>query len=145
MFHNTRRRVTEFRILNIFFCLCYWTAGTECACGIFVVSTYQSVRNYSPEEYNSTYGNNQQDALYRWIYFSKSALHVSSDVFAHHQGHLTYLQYLVVFTQSAAGWCLEWTCSGGFVAYHQEHLTVFTVFGSFHPSCCRLVSRMSWN
>ena len=29
--------------------------------------------------------NNQQDALYRLIYYSKSALHVSGDVFAHHQ------------------------------------------------------------
>ena len=37
--------------------------------------------------------------LYRLIYYSKSALHVSSDVFAH----------------------------------HQEHLTVFTVYGSVHP------------
>ena len=26
---------------------------------------------------------------------------------------------------------------------HQEHLTVFTVSGSVHPSCCRLVSWMS--
>jgi len=24
-------------------------------------------------------------------------------------------------------------------------LTIFTVSGSVHPSCCRLVSRMSWN
>jgi hypothetical protein len=40
------------------------------------------------------------------IYFSLSALHVSGDVFTH----------------------------------HQEHLTVFTVSGSIHPSCCRLVS-----
>ena len=47
--------------------------------------------------------------LYRLIYYSKSALHVSVDVFAH----------------------------------HQEHLTVFAVSGSVHPSCCRLVSRMS--
>ena len=52
------------------------------------------------------YESNQQDALYRLIYYSKSALHVSGDVFAH----------------------------------HQEHLTVFTVSGSFHPRCCRLVS-----
>jgi hypothetical protein len=57
------------------------------------------------------YENNQQDALYRLIYYSKSALHVSGDVFAH----------------------------------HQERLTVFTVYGSVHPSCCRLVSEMSWN
>jgi hypothetical protein len=38
--------------------------------------------------------------LYRLIYYSKSALHVSGNVFAH----------------------------------HQEHLTVFTVSGSVHPS-----------
>jgi hypothetical protein len=30
--------------------------------------------------------------------------------------------------------------SGNVFAYHQEHLTVFTVSGSVHPSCCRLVS-----
>jgi hypothetical protein len=35
------------------------------------------------------YENNQQDALYRLIYYSKSALHVSGDVIAHHQEHLT--------------------------------------------------------
>ena len=51
------------------------------------------------------YENNQQDALYRLIYYSKSALHVSDNVFGH----------------------------------HQEHLTVFTVSGSVHPSCCRLL------
>ena len=45
---------------------------------------------------------NQQYALYRLIYNSKSAVHVSGNVFA----------------------------------YHQEHLTVFTV--SVHPSCCWL-------
>jgi hypothetical protein len=33
--------------------------------------------------------NNQQGALYRLIYYFKSALHVSGDVFAHHQKHLT--------------------------------------------------------
>ena len=54
--------------------------------------------------------NNQQDALYRLIYYSKSALHVSGDVFAH----------------------------------HQEHLTVFTVSDSIHPSCCRLVPAATW-
>jgi hypothetical protein len=47
--------------------------------------------------------------IYWLIYFSLSALHVSGDVFAH----------------------------------HQEHLTVFTVSGSIHPSCYRLVSWMS--
>jgi len=57
------------------------------------------------------YENNQQDDLYRLIYYSKSAVHVPGDVFAH----------------------------------HHEHLTVFTVSGSVQPSCCRLVSRMSWN
>jgi hypothetical protein len=49
--------------------------------------------------------------LYRLIYFSLSALHVSGNVFAH----------------------------------HQEHLILFTVSGSIHPSCCWLVSWMSFN
>jgi hypothetical protein len=48
--------------------------------------------------------------LYRLIYYSKSALHVKGNVFAH----------------------------------HQEHLTLFTVSGSIHLSCGRLVSWMSW-
>jgi hypothetical protein len=52
------------------------------------------------------YENNQQDALYRLIYYSKLAVHVSGNVFAH----------------------------------HQEHLTVFTVSGSVHPSCCWLAT-----
>jgi len=56
------------------------------------------------------YEHNQQDALYRLIYYSKSALHVSGDIFAH----------------------------------RQEHLTVFTVSGSVHPSCCRLVPAATW-
>jgi hypothetical protein len=42
------------------------------------------------------YENNQQDALYRLIYYSKSALHVSGNVFAHHQEHLA------VFTESGS-------------------------------------------
>ena len=42
------------------------------------------------------YENNQQDPLYRLIYYSKSAVHVSLDVFAHHQEHLT------VFTVSGS-------------------------------------------
>jgi hypothetical protein len=49
--------------------------------------------------------------LYRLICYSKSALHVSGDVFSH----------------------------------HQKHLTVFTISGSIHPICCRLVFWMSWN
>jgi len=56
--------------------------------------------------YEYYYENNQQDALYRLIFYSRSALNVWGDVFAH----------------------------------HQEHLIVFTVSGSVHPSCCRLVS-----
>jgi len=34
--------------------------------------------------------------------------------------------------------------SGDIFPHHQEHLTVFTVSGSIHPSCCRLVFWMSW-
>jgi len=39
---------------------------------------------------------NQQGALYRLIYYSKSALRISGDVFAHHQEHLA------VFTASSS-------------------------------------------
>ena len=44
----------------------------------------------------ANYGSNQQDALHRIIYYSKSALQVSGDVLAHHQEHLT------VFTVSSS-------------------------------------------
>jgi hypothetical protein len=54
------------------------------------------------------YENNEQDVLRRLTYYSKTALHVSDDVFDH----------------------------------RQEHLTVFTLSGSVHPSCCRLVAQM---
>jgi hypothetical protein len=39
------------------------------------------------EESECIYENNQQDAQYRLIYYSRSALDVSVDVFAHHQEH----------------------------------------------------------
>jgi len=44
---------------------------------------------YSVNNTTYNYENNQQDALYRLIYYSKSAVHVSGDVFAHHQEHMT--------------------------------------------------------
>jgi hypothetical protein len=45
--------------------------------------------------------NNQQDALYRLIYYFKSTLHVLGDVFAHHQEDLTELCGLWgVYTQN---------------------------------------------
>jgi hypothetical protein len=47
-------------------------------------------------EFYVNYENNQQDAPYRLSYYSKSALHVSGDVFAHDQEHLT------VFTVSGS-------------------------------------------
>ena len=50
--------------------------------------------------------------LYRLIYYSKSALHVSGDVFAHHQEHLT------VFTASGSihpsrYWLVSWMTRTG--------------------------------
>ena len=145
--------------------------------------------------FNFYYENNQQDALYRLIYYSKSDLHVSGDVFAHHQEHLTvftvsgsvhpsccwlvshsgpflscYLLLLqTVFRARTVGTVLtnfiSWFSllnyennqqdalyrliyysksvlhvSGEVFAHHQEHLTVFTVFGSVHPTCCRLAA-----
>jgi len=42
-----------------------------------------AVEYYSSDSLWQNYENNQQDALYRLIYYSKSAVHVSGDVFAH--------------------------------------------------------------
>jgi hypothetical protein len=86
----------------------------------------------------------KHNALYRLIYYSKSAVHVSGDVFARHQEHLT------VFIVSGSvhpkllpiGLLGELKLHNVF-AHHQEHLTVFTVSGSVHPSCCLMVSWMS--
>jgi uncharacterized protein YtpQ (UPF0354 family) len=121
------------------------------------------------------YENNQQDALYRFIYYSKSALHVSGNVFTHHQEPST------VFTVSGSVHpscyrLVSWMgfnsfetphnyenkqqdalyrliyysksalqVSGNVFSHHQEHSTVFTVSSSVHPSCCRLVSWMGFN
>jgi hypothetical protein len=63
------------------------------------------LRKTAPYAVGYNYENNQENALYRLIYYSKSALHVSGDVFTH----------------------------------HQKHLTVFTVSGSVHASCCQPV------
>jgi len=68
----------------------------------FVIKQYLHHRQINKRP--CKYENKQRDALYRLIYYSKSALHVSGGVFAH----------------------------------HQEHLTVYTVSSSVHPSCCRL-------
>jgi hypothetical protein len=47
--------------------------------------------------------NNQQDALYTLIYYFKSPLRVSGDVFAHHQEHFT------VFTVSGSEFKLDYS------------------------------------
>jgi len=78
--------------------------------GVLWENVVESDRSQMTIQYGACdYENNQQDVLYRLIYYSKSALHILGDVFAH----------------------------------HQVHLTVFTVSGSVHQSCCRLVSWMS--
>jgi hypothetical protein len=99
------------------------------------------------------YENNHQVALYRLIYYSKSAL-VSGDVFSHHQEQLTVftvsgnihpsccrnnyennqqdaLNRFIYYSKSALH------VSGDVFAHHQEQLTVFIVSGSVHPNCCR--------
>jgi len=97
---------------------CKWVFSTPCS-NVWTINVSTQVepcffrKNKMSQHMSSFYNyeNEQQDALYRLIYYSKSTLHVSGEVFAH----------------------------------HREHLTVFTVSGSVHPSCCRLVSWMSWN
>jgi len=43
--------------------------------------------------------------LSRIIYYFLAALHVLSDIFAHHQEHLTVLQLLLLYKYVAADWC----------------------------------------
>jgi len=57
------------------------------------ITTRESL-NHVTDNTADFYANNQQDATCRLIYSSLSALHVSDDIFARHQGHLT------VFTAS---------------------------------------------
>jgi hypothetical protein len=75
----------------------------------FTLSLFEFWRSWDRASWYN-HENNQQDALYRLIYYSKSAVRVSGDVFAP----------------------------------HQEHLTVFTVSGSVHLSCCRLPPGNHW-
>ena len=73
--------LTTFMHLSEFPTVCHFKSQTWCS---WICASW----------YN--YENNQQDALYRLIYCSKLALHVSGNVFAHHQEHLT------VFTVSGS-------------------------------------------
>ena len=62
----------------------------------------------------------EHDALYRLIYYSTSSVHVSGDVFAHHQEHQT------VFTVSGSVhpscWCPEWDTSRQQLGEHYQVL-----------------------
>ena len=42
--------------------------------------------------------------LCRIIYYSLATVHVSNDIFAHHQEHLTVLQIVVLHMYVSAGW-----------------------------------------
>ena len=63
------------------------TANAQC----MFVSVWNAcaVRCEYGESNRINYESFKQDALYRLIYYSKSALHVSGDVFAHQQEHVT--------------------------------------------------------
>jgi hypothetical protein len=81
--NNMNIKRLSFKNFNwIFFCR--FVANWECRSSGILQRTYiwQAGANVSED-----YENNQQDAVYRLIYYSKSALHISSDVFAHHQEH----------------------------------------------------------
>ena len=79
----------------------------------------------------SNYGNNQRDAIYRLIYYSKSVsgFKVCASNYGNNQRDAIYR--LIYYSKSALH------VSGDIFAHHKGHLTVFTVSGSVHPSCCR--------
>jgi hypothetical protein len=95
--------------------------------------------------------NNQQNALYRLIYYSKSALHVSGDVFANHQEHLT------IFTVSGtvhpkccrlASW-ISWNWAMWVVVhlvrYLHNYITMHGFMKVILTSSCPSVCLSLWN
>jgi len=74
---------------------------------IFKLCTPQKTLHLHYKDKSVNYENNQKEALYILIYYSKSALHVSGDVLAHHQ------EYLALFTVSGSVhqsccWLVSW-------------------------------------
>ena len=57
-----------------------WTAGTECACGKIVVSTYQTVRDHNPEEYITNSYNRHDKTKSQPSTYSESNLWTSKAV-----------------------------------------------------------------
>jgi len=79
------------------------------------------------------YEKNQQDALYRLIYYSRSSLHVLGDIFVHHQEHLTVFTVScnvhpsccqLVSRRDTSWQQLEWTLP--------DTVNTFQVHGSVH-------------
>jgi len=60
--------------------------------------------------------------LYRLIYYSKSALHVSGDVFAHHQEHFTVFTVAGSVHKGGSGWCPVETPAGSSLGEHYQIL-----------------------
>jgi hypothetical protein len=78
------------------------------------------------------YENNKQDAPYRLIYYSSQLYMFQAIFWPIIRSTWPYLQYLVVFTQVAAGWCLGWVetelCAlwGALHTSHKPHSSVST-------------------
>jgi len=81
------------------------------------------------------YENNQQDALYRLIYYSKSAVHTSAMFSPIIRSTWLYLQYLVVFTQVSANYqpAATWVNTNRYCKYTQ----VLLMMGENIAEICR--------
>ena len=69
---------------------------------IFKLCTPQKTLHLHYKDKSVNYENNQKEALYILIYYSKSALHVSGDVSPIIRSTWLYLLHLLVFTQQDA-------------------------------------------
>jgi hypothetical protein len=94
-----RRTISKITLVS--YCTYLLNYFTLHVCIIFFITFQTSVLIYKLDVYESVHRdiirkviNKMQ--LYRLIYYSKTALHISSDVFAHHQEDLT------VFTVSGS-------------------------------------------
>ena len=95
----------------------------------------------------------QKDATLHSLFFLETALHVSGGERKQlYLQHLVFVTPLLISASIVEELELVWVWWGWRIipnqlymflavfAHHQEHLTVFTLSGNIHPSCCQLVS-----
>jgi hypothetical protein len=103
--------VVVIHIITVCACVCVVTVevAVDCITSAFLQAMKLTFLRVTLQIPVNNYEINQRDALYRLIYYSKSAVHVSGDVFTHHQEHLTVLAVSGSVYPSSCWQQLGWT------------------------------------